>query len=272
LVILATTGILIWSEHTGNFKHKSSNDQDVQTPPPHRMNSTRPHGRDHPGPRDRPTREDVLSTACDIGLPRPIEEYLDVIDDKEAEKLYPFVHDYIGYGEVETLALRFHRSESGQNTERIILLLSDLKTADSLSSARNMVLQENLQVEDPVLIACATSLAKNGGQDSIQAILERLNRVSLDDSGHIPENTVPLIGSLALASAPELEWFIGQAAEGKWIATSPTARLAAVNALRSYPNIHTTSILARLRNSEDSAHIRGLATDVLARIQQQDSE
>jgi hypothetical protein len=269
-ILLALAGILFWSGSL-HFHHQQTPRQEAST---HNLAITRNGARERTnhGTPTGATHEIARPAAFELALPQEIERYLDALEDAEAEDLYPVARDHIGSSEVKTLALRYHLSDSGQRTDRIITLLSDLNTADSLSAAKLLVLHPDHEADTPILLACATSLAKNGGQDSIQAILERLNLAPPDDSGNAPENTIPLIHSLALARAPELEWFIGQAAEGKWIATTTASRMAAVNALRSYPSIHTTSILARLRDNDDSPHIRQLATEVLARIQAQYSE
>ncbi len=236
------------------------------------MKSTAAHDRDRSSLLSRPPREDSQPDASGILLPQPIEQYLDATDDEDAEKLHAAVLAHIAPDTLDNLILRYHLSDSGENTHRIITLLSDLKSPDTLSHARSIISQSSYEPDSPILLACAASLAKNGGQDSIQAILERLNQEPMDDSEDVPENSMLLINTLALASAPELEWFIGQAAEGKWIATNMASRMAAITALRSYPNIHTTSILERLRNEDEPRHIRELASDVMDHIRQQDSD
>lgn len=270
LAIFTMGGILLWSWFA-NVNRKSFHQQHTPTHP-HRVKSTGAHERTRSIPQSRFTLESAHPLGSNPVLPQGIEAYLEMPDDNQAEGMYPIAQDLIGSAEVETLALRYHLTKSELESPRILALLSDLKTAESLNGAKSIVLHAEHDTDAALFLACATSLAKNGGQDSIAAILERLNQLPLDDSGNIPESAGPLIHVLALARAPDLEGFIGQAAEGKWIATSAASRMAAVNALRSYPNIHSTSILARLRDNDESPHIRHLAAEVLARIQAQDSE
>jgi hypothetical protein len=201
-----------------------------------------------------------------------IEHYLDAFDDGLAEEIHADARALVGAPEVEALALRFHLTNSSDTSDRILALLTDLKKSDALATAKRIALEESRELDDPVLLACATSLAKNGNENEIEAILARLNHLPADDSGDIPEHAQPLIHSLSLVSARELEWFIGQAAEGKWKATSEASRLAAIHALRSYPTANTTALLGRLRDQDESPLLRNTASEVLSQIQRQDLE
>lgn len=266
-LFLAVAAILVW---LGATRHSVTSPEQEQTSAPAR-DRNRGGTRDHSPSRPQDHTPSAPGVG-NIGLPPEIEQYLEAFEDEQADGQFPSARDHIGSVEFETLVLRFPLTKSKDEADRILALLSDLQKADALTAAKALVLREDLAIEDPVLLACATSLAKNGRAESIEAICERLNQVVPDESGEIPDQATALMHSISLVSAPEMEWFIGQAAEGKWIASSTAARMAAIRALSSYPSVHTTSILARLRDHDASPFIRDLASEVLSRMQSQDAE
>lgn len=267
LLLLAIAAILAWKSDPD----PDQKDRTFPDPPPHPSAPQR-ENTSHRPPSTSDHAKPLSANSFTPGLPGEIEQYLDAFDNDLAEELHPAASDRVGPREVVALVLRFNFSNETDSSDRILALLSDLKESESLAAAKRIVLEESRELDDPALLACATSLAKNGNENDIQAILERLNQLTLDDSGEIPEDASPFIRSLSMVSARELEWFIGQAAEGKWTATSEAARLAAVHALHSYPTANTTAILARLRDHEQSLLIRNTASEILTLIQSQHPE
>lgn len=267
VLFLAVAAIFVW---LGTTK-PSDTAAEREGASAHALERSRSGTHDHSATRSRDHTPSPPGVG-NIGLPPEIEQYLEAFEDEQADEQFPSARDHIGPNEMESLVLRFHRTRSKDEADRILALLSDLHKHDTLHAAKTLVLREDLQTDDPILLSCATSLAKNGRAESIHALLERLNQVMPVESGEIPDHATALIHAVSLVSAPELEWFIGQAAEGKWTASSTSARMAAISALASYPSVHTTSILARLRDDDASPLIRNLASEVLSQMQSQDTE
>ena len=220
----------------------------------------------------RPPRETSSPPAQKFPLPPDITHFLETLEDDHSEELHARAQARMSPGVMESLILAYHRADATASSHRILRLLSEITDPETLAAARTIISDENIPADDPVLIACATSIASRDGAEGIQCILQRLNQFAADDSGQLPDEAAALIRCLSLVHSPDLEWFVSRAAEGQWVASSDASRVAAIRALLSFPSIHTTSVLARLRDGNEPPAIRQAAARTLAIIQSPEPE
>ena len=269
LLLLSLALFLIWLAVTRSEDSGSPSGTTTEKSPGDSTLSLRNRPASH---RTKPPHRGASPPAQKTPLPRDISLFLETLEDDDSEELLPRAQEQMSPAVMESLVLAYHLADATASSHRILRLLSEIRDTETLAAARDVISDEAIPPDDPVLLACATSIASGDGVDGIRCILERLNRITADESGQFPDEAGALIRCLSLVHSPDLEWFISRAAEGEWVATSDASRVAAIHALLSFPSIHTTSVLARLRDGNGPPTIRQAAADTLAVIQSQEPE
>ena len=172
---------------------------------------------------------------------------------------------HAGISEITRLVETFENPPRENVRQRIIDLFSTLQSEASADAARQIVNDAEHSGEDPLVSACAISLVRRGQQRDLEMVFQRLNAAGDDPQPEDPMNseTAGWSSALRIASNPELEGFLIDAAAGNGAATTSASRAAAAAALCNYPSMRVTEVLYDLSIHEADPLVRRRAEESL---------